>query len=339
MFAKRSTILHKPSGVALQTPLLIPSFSSKGFARSKKDQKSEIRKILSTTSEFLTEAYLISAYDIFYGHLPKPKDLPCKPDLLILDSGGYEISTDRDYSAVIDPLPASEPWNLDNLRTVLNDWPEEIPTVIVSYDHHEERKPVAEQVVAARNLFQHYPKHLHLFLLKPETPSQTLLDEAIKSLLADAAQFGSFDLIGVTEKELGRTMLDRMVQISRLRRSLDEANVKIPIHVFGSLDPISVCLYFLSGAEVFDGLTWIRYGYEDGRAIYTHNFGALRYGLNQSDNLVKSRALADNYYYLQDFQRRLQEFETTKKWEKLAPHEDLAKNALDSLVTRLNRGT
>ncbi len=99
MFARSSTIRHRESGVSLQTPLLIPSFSSKGFARSKKEKKSEIRKILRTASEFLTEAYLISAYDFFYGHIPPPRELPCKPDLLFLDSGGYEISTDRDYSS------------------------------------------------------------------------------------------------------------------------------------------------------------------------------------------------------------------------------------------------
>jgi hypothetical protein len=34
---------------------------------------------------------------------------------------------------------------------------------------------------------------------------------------------------------------------------LDEAGVKSPIHVFGALDPLTVCLYFVAGAEVFDG--------------------------------------------------------------------------------------
>ena len=336
MLVRSSTIRHRVSGVALQTPLLIPSFSSKGFARSKKDDKSEIRKILAAAGEFLTEAYLISAYDIYYGHIPDPLNLPFTPEMIFLDSGGYEISTDRDYSSVIDPLPAPNSWDLQKWESVLSSWPGELPLVVVNYDHHKDRRPFADQVSLARRGFKNF-KHLHLFLLKPETADQTLLNEALNSAIANAAELGSFDLVGVTEKELGRSMLDRMVQIARLRNAMDEADVKIPIHIFGALDPVSVCLYYVAGAEVFDGLTWIRYGYENGGCVYTHNLGVLKYGIDVSDNLVKSRAMADNYYYLQDLQRRLREFETTRKWEKLAPHNKLIENACDSLETRLKR--
>jgi len=337
MHTRTSTLRHDGTGVSIHTPLLIPSFSSKGFARAKADDKSEIGKILEASGEFLTEAFLISAYDVAYGHIPPPRELPYKPELIFLDSGGYEISTDRDYSSVIDPLPAPHPWNQAKLQAVIDDWPDEIPLVIVSYDHHDDRKPMAKQVAAARKLFKKYPQHLHLLLLKPETETQTLIEEAAKSAIADTAQLGSFDVIGVTEKELGRSMLDRMVQIARLRLAMDDAGVKAPIHVFGSLDPVSVCLYYVSGAEIFDGLTWIRYGFDDGRCVYTHNMGVLKYGIDVRDDLVKSRALAGNYYYLQDLQRRLREFDATKKLEKLSPHAKLIANACDSLDTRLRR--
>ena len=42
MLYRTSTIRHRDSGVPLKTPLLIPSFSSKGFAKSKKDGKSDV---------------------------------------------------------------------------------------------------------------------------------------------------------------------------------------------------------------------------------------------------------------------------------------------------------
>lgn len=177
-----------------------------------------------------------------------------------------------------------------------------------------------------------------MFLLKPETETQFLLDESLKAVIADPAQLAGFDMIGITEKELGRSMLDRMVQIARLRSAMDAARINIPIHVFGSLDPISVCLYFVAGAEIFDGLTWIRYGYDEGgRCVYIHNLGVLKYGISLSENLVKVRAVSENYYYLQDLQRRLREFEATGKWEKLSPHDKLVQNACDSLQTRLKR--
>ncbi len=337
MIIRSSTIQHKTSGVILQTPLLIPSFSSKGFARSKKDNKSEIGEILATAGEFVTEEYLVSAYDIYYGHLPPPRDLPFKPPILFLDSGGYETSTDKDYSSVIDPLPAPDPWDLSMLHEVIDGWPEELPMVLVSYDHHEDRKSVAEQIASARKLFGQYPQHLHLLLLKPETSTQNLLNDALRAAIAEASQLGSFDIIGVTEKELGRSMLDRMVQIAKLRLAMNDAGVVAPIHVFGALDPLTVCLYYLAGAEIFDGLTWIRYGYTNGCCMYTHNLGIIKYAIDMRDDLVKSRALAENYYSLQDLQRRLREFEVTKKWDKLAPHERLLENAWDSLATRLRR--
>ena len=228
----------------MTTPLLVPSFSSKGFARSKKNGKSEIGKIFATAGEFLTEVFLISAYDIFYGHLPHPSDLSCMPEMIFVDSGGYEISTDRDYSSVIDPLPHPEQWSTTNLESVYDNWPDQVPAVFVSFDHPDDRKPFADQAADARRLFRSRRQHLTLLLLKPETKAQTTLKETINSAVANAAELGSFDIVGVTEKELGRTMLDRMAQITRLRLAMDEAGTKTPLHIFGALDPLSVCLYY-----------------------------------------------------------------------------------------------
>ena len=129
--------------------------------------------------------------------------------------------------------------------------------------------------------------------------------------------------------------MDRMVNVARLRAALDAEDVNIPVHVFGALDPLSVCLYFIAGAEIFDGLTWIRYAYHAGRCIYTHNHGALAYGLHLSDDLVKSRAIAENYYCLQELQQKLREFHSTRSFDKLEPHGKFLANALDSLDTRL----
>ena len=336
MLYRTSTIRHRDSGVPLKTPLLIPSFSSKGFAKSKKDGKSEIGKVLETTNEFLTDVFLVSAYDIFYKHLPFPTEMSNTPDVIFVDSGGYEVSTDCDYSSVIDPVPNPEPWTTEQLESVFDKWPGFIPAVFVSYDHPDERNPFNDQIVAARRLFRGHRQHLTLMLLKPETKDQTTLDKTINTAVANPSELGSFDIVGVTEKELGRKMIDRMAQIARLRRAMDEAQVKAPIHVFGALDPLSVCLYFISGAEIFDGLSWLRYGYNDGLCVYTHNLGVIKYGLLTRDELVRSRAISDNYYTLQSLQQRMLEFEKTGDFAKLAPHAELLRNANDSLMTKIN---
>ena len=335
MLCRSSTIRHIESGVSLNTPLLIPSFSSKGFAKSKKDGKSEIGRVLQTTGEFLTDVFLISAYDIYYNHLPDPEELSYTPDVIFLDSGGYEISTDSDYSSVIDPVPNPEPWKSDYLETVLDKWPDFLPAVFVSYDHPDERNPYSSQIDAARRLFRNRRKQLTLVLLKPETKDQTTLDKTINSAVANPAELGSFDVVGVTEKELGQKMIDRMSQIARLRKAMDEASVNAPLHVFGALDPLSVCLYYISGAEIFDGLSWLRYGYHDGLCVYTHNMGVLNYGLHFREDFVRSRAITDNCYSLQLLQNRLLEFHSTGDFNKLEPHAKLLSDAYDSLKAKV----
>ncbi len=49
-----------------------------------------------------------------------------------------------------------------------------------------------------------------------------------------------------------------MQNIAKLRKALDKAGLNIPLHVFGSLDTVTTPLYFLAGADIFDGLTWLR---------------------------------------------------------------------------------
>jgi hypothetical protein len=74
----RSQTLRHPSGETFTTPLLVPSFSSKGF-RINKNGRSEIWGVFANTAEFLTEAILVSAYDIHHKHLPRPNRFRFKP--------------------------------------------------------------------------------------------------------------------------------------------------------------------------------------------------------------------------------------------------------------------
>ena len=335
MRARSGSILHKSSGVRIETPLLVPAFSSKGFMLA--DGKSEIEQILLTSAEFLTGVYLISAYDVHHGHIPGPRDLPVRPEMIIVDSGGYEVSGDYEQSSVNRSTPEGRPWSRDLMEAVVEQWPDELPTMFISYDHPDERKPVAEQVAAAKPLLKKQPDQLHCFLLKPENEKQRTLKNALKAVRATAEELRAFDAIGVTEKELGGSHLERMVEIARLRQSLDEASVEAPIHVFGALDPISACLYFLSGAEVFDGLTWLRYAFADDRCVYVHNHAVLEYGLEFQDTALRLRVLSRNYYYLEGLQERMKDFQHNGDWTKL-PHSDMLRIACDRLERTLSKG-
>jgi predicted RNA-binding protein len=174
---------------------------------------------------------------------------------------------------------------------------------------------------------------LSAILVKPETAGQKYIQ--VPNVVANADEFGAFDVIGFTEKELGDSFLARMASIAKIRLALDAARVASPIHVFGSLDPISVPLYFLAGAEIFDGLTWLRYAYEDGRAVYRHNFSARQIGVHRRDDFVKLKTIQDNLSSLLDLTNEMRRFLIDGDFEKFGPNAKTIRVAVDLLKTKV----
>ena len=245
MLAKRRSL--KQNGREIdRTPLLIPSFSSKGFP--------DIDKIIKYSSELIDGVTLISAYDLHYGKIKPPFDFP---SLIFLDSGGYEASKDAELSDFGEREHVPKPWSQDMHEAQLADWQPSVPSVLISYDHPKERLPIKAQIERAKTMAPGREGFLREILLKPETATQKRLqmDDIIKNVHALA----DFDVIGVTEKEVGNSILNRMKNIAQLRRALDKAGLETPIHVFGSLDTVTTPMYFLAGADIFDGLTWLRF--------------------------------------------------------------------------------
>ena len=122
----------------------------------------------------------------------------------------------------------------------------------------------------------------------------------IKSITDNISELALFDIIGVTEKELGTSILSRMTNIAKIRKSLLSIGKDTPIHVFGSLDTITTPLYFVSGADIFDGLTWLRYAFNNGYTIYKHNYSAVNIGVNVKSLNVDAQCWFHNYYYMSD---------------------------------------
>jgi len=325
----RSSILRHRSGVILETPLLVPAFSSKGFGFNK-DGLSEVTDVLKTTAEVITECMLVSAYDIFHRHIPSPIDFPCVPEVIFVDSGGYETLEEYDFSAVFKHQYEVKDWDEASLRRILGSWPSHLPAVFVSYDS---REAIQKQVEAARELFKNYHNNLHTLVVKPETKDQRYVQ--LPSIIGHINEIGQFHIIGLTEKELGNSMLKRMENIAKIRIALDEAGISTPIQIFGGLDPLSSYLYFLAGAEIFDSLTWLRYSYLDGTAIYSQNYGALCIGIHVRDSLVQLRTLVDNIYYLQNMQYAMKAFLLEHDFRKFGRHAQLLQESYDKLRTKL----
>lgn len=347
MLCRTTKLTHRGTGASLETPLLVPSFSSKGFSRSSARREGEyvsgLHKQFAAVGEYITDSVLVSAFDIHHGYLPPPNTLPNYAEILFLDSGGYEVSEYADLSDIQEPHPKQEEWSVELYKQVLSEWPSEKPAVLVSYDHPQHRVAFQQQVDDARALFRSHQNHLCTFLIKPETKEQETLNEALKMALSNISELKYFDVIGVTEREIGNSPSSRMANIGRLRLAMDDAGLKSkPIHIFGALDPLSAALYFMAGAEIFDGLTWLRYAYKDSKCIYTHNNGPIAFGLQEKDKAVRALTQVNNLRELKKIQNMLREFNHTKSFSKLLKlgawegAERFFIDAFESLDTQLN---
>lgn len=270
------------------TPLLIPSFSSKGFPN--------LNDIWQYMNPYLPDVILLSCYDIHYG-LIEYSDVA---NLIILDSGGYETNIDIDLSSVDQSVHRPNQWDkgkyLDTLRgiTTLN------TCVAVSYDNPS--IPFINQIEIAREDLLGFVSVD--FLLKPSNGTVINLDE----LENNVSVLFPFDLIGITEKELGRSLIERLRIVAQLRTILSEYGLDTPIHVFGCLDPISVWLYFLCGADVFDGLSWLRYSFWQNIALYRNSWAILTERLNLSDQDLLYESYLNNLDLLKSNQRAMIQF-------------------------------
>lgn len=262
------------SGATVDLPLLVPSFSSKGFAfsRVRKGRRehiySETAEALETLGAFMNESMLLSAYDLHHHHFRSPEKNFRNTSLVLLDSGGYELTPDFDSSEPRLTETMTRPFTAEDYRALLARLQKkhrDHPLVITNFDWDSRHTPYPVQIEAARTLFNRFRHWSNNFIVKPPSRSRTVVD--IDELLPHFGDLRSFDMLGVTEKELGKNLLDRLKRIARLRCEMLRKDVNIPIHVWGGLDPVVTPLYFFAGADIFDGVSWLRYAFHQGMAV------------------------------------------------------------------------
>ena len=250
--------------------MLIPSFSS--AASTPREHKSipysRIHSAFLTRD--ITESLLVSAYDIEHDLLTnafafkigfRESDYAW-PKLLIIDNGWYEKRNDPQGGFSANAV-GSRQWEQEDFERVIDALDLDVVPAVVSWDCWE---PYEEQIRRARNFFARRSRLASVLLLKPSGNSE--FHELDKLSAECVALLQAFDIVGVTEKEIGDSIYDRLINIIKLRKLLDAEGVSAPIHIFGGLDPQLAPLYFACGAEIFDGLGWLRYAYHEGMAVH-----------------------------------------------------------------------
>jgi hypothetical protein len=287
-----------------------------------------VREVMKLMEEFITSPILVSAYDVHYRLISQKIRFS---QLLFLDSGGYEARIDHDLSEAYGKIHKPKAWNKRLHELVIANCKSRWPTIAVSFDSPAQFLPLSKQIKNAEELRKKYSNCLWEFLVKPESPNDLSLP--IQQLLAKVARLRGFAVVGLTEKELGDSVFIKMTNIARLRMRMDAAGLAIPIHIFGSLDALTSILYFLAGAEIFDGLTWLRFGYHEGHTIYTQNYDLLRdsEGLRRGADERLYEMWRNNYYYLEKLRTQMINYERTKDLRHFGNHHVLLKDALAQL--------
>jgi hypothetical protein len=192
----------------------------------------------------LAVSSLISAYDAYHGYINKEVELS---DIVIIDSGNYEKN-------VLEGLGCSVDWTRDQHSATINSMVPFTQIAIVNYD---EPGPLSEQADSAAEFFKKYPQYATDFLCRPLTTSSPYMDVA--SITKNVDLFRGFEVFGVTEQELGPSLIEKCKRLLELRQCLNSQGLEIPIHVFGCFEPMTIVLMSILGGDIFDGLTWARY--------------------------------------------------------------------------------
>ncbi len=292
---------------ALSGPLLVPSVSSKGFPLV--EGVSEAGLLAQSVGQDLTKALLVSAYDLHHRLLPDAERLLgssfnetmyATPALLIVDSGGYELNTTNFEAGETrrDPY-VSRPYGRMDFEAVADALPKDRHVMLVSYDEpvragdpSSARAGYRGQREQAQEFFAERPWFRSDFLIKPEGLNAYL---DMRALTAEVEDLRVFDVVGVTEPELGGTLLDRLAALASLRALLDGGGcAHVPIHIFGCLDPVLTPLYFMAGGEIFDGLSWLRYAYIDNVSVHPEQLAVLTGRSDEGEQIRNLRRLMSN---------------------------------------------
>jgi hypothetical protein len=305
-----------------RTPLLVPSFSSKGFP--------DVSKIVSANSELISGPILVSAYDLHYEKILPPFNFA---SLIFLDSGGYEAAKDYQFSDLSDTHEidhSPDVWTPELHSSVLARWNSLVPTIFICYDHPRERMNFPDQITRAKTLLADQPNIMRELLIKPFSERQKYLQ--VPEIIAQIHSLAGFPVIGVTEKEIGGSIFDRMKNIALLRKALTTAGLDTPIHIFGSLDTVTTLLYFVSGADIFDGLTWLRYAYHEGHTVYRQSYGALHLPAKTRSDSVDPNCWNTNLGYLKDMELDMRRFLNSRDFKSFRFHGEAIERTYDAMI-------
>jgi hypothetical protein len=268
------------------TPLLVPSYSSRGFT--------PLVEVYRSFSHYTLRSCLISGFDLYHHALPS--EALSTADFVVLDSGGYEAYASSELSS-----PAQ--WRLEQYCEVLSSISEPSSIMAVTFDFNRPRATIDAQVARARQLMNAYPGLRWDLLVKPGREGDSYVDPS--DVLRALDDVEGFAAIGLVEDEVGGSLLDRGRILAKLRTALSERGHSTPIHLFGCLDPLLIPYYVAAGADIFDGLEWLRYSFTSDGSVRVSSQLIKEQRFREADREAEVVSSVQNLAALGQLQRRL----------------------------------
>ena len=293
------------------TPLLVPSFSSCGFP--------QVASIYDLMKDKLYGVCLVSAFDIASSRIPQ--DVTDEVNLVLIDSGMYEARNTGSRHIVDRLSEANGDWARQEYLTIARHIDAGANVILVNYDGVES---VEQQIRQASEDFSHAPHTASDFLFKPESPTQLV---NVAKFARHAYELEQFNIVGVTAREAGDSLAQRCSTIVMLRDALSDADLNLPIHVFGAISPLEVLTYSFCGADIFDGLSWLRlkFGENGSTAIEEAAFDVDMSGL--TDFELRAMEWLNNLRRLYRLQESLRRYSLSKDLDELAQEFPSARKA------------
>jgi queuine/archaeosine tRNA-ribosyltransferase len=244
-------------GATHYAPIIIPSVSSIKTNLSVLDY-------LKVLVYFKHPYFLISAYDIYCSDLSDQKKIfnllktaRKQKQIIVIDSGGYESFWNDDkkwnrkkYLKVMEKVDCDFAFSFD------------YKTKLKLGKLREEAKKISGTVVPI----------IH------SVNSKDLINR-IKEFINLTNPF----MIAIPERELGQGLIERAKNLRKINLFLKNSKSGCHIHLLGTGNPLSILIYFLSGADSFDGLEWCQTVFNNQNAL-TYHFQQKEIFLNKDPN-------------------------------------------------------
>ncbi len=190
--------------------------------------------------------FLISAYDIDkYGDTDKLikelNEINEKSTFVLMDSGHYEAFWNKD-----------DKWSFEKFEKILRKIEVDL---CFSYDIFWNDKKIDDHI---KETIKYTAMTGGMQGSGITIPIIHGLPKNFPSIVKGVVEGINPEIIGITERELGVSLIERAETLFNIRKELTAINRKIPIHLLGTGNPISLLVYSLCGANFFDALEWCK---------------------------------------------------------------------------------